>query len=291
MENAIATMKFNVPTTYSFKNPELNEATAKIANILSNVGSIVLNADVEMCKVLSHISTTKCYVDDGFASVAEYAESTFGLGKSNAHAKARAGTNFYNNPEMADVVAALPVEISNAPSKIVELLDCNKEDILAAIETGEINADSTQKELRKWGDDHAVPTSKRGARRERAESGISPVLPTLKIFAKYGDRESNYSTNDIPDSVESVGKYVHDALNGGESPYIIKSLPTWEDDDGKKTIKRGVMVDDNGNAVYFQYRRVAAEKKSTPKTHELSEADIIRMYNEMCARKQAEGRQ
>ena len=287
MENAIATMKFNVPTTYSFKNPELNEATAKIASVLSGVGQFAMTADIEVCKILSDVSKSLCYKDDGFASVAEYAEATFGMGKSSAHAKARAGSNFYNNPDMAEVMNALPANISGYPSKIIELLDCKPDVIMEGIKNGEITADSTQKDLRKWGDEHAMPESKRGAKRDRASNPTARALPNLEIWYKIGAFEKSIRTSEVADNAEEIAQHVLSDM-GAAVEIEYKTLSPYEDDEGKKSIKRLVFVTADCTPVYVQWKRIPEAKK--PKTHELSEADIIRMYNEMCARKQAEGK-
>ena len=288
MENAIITTKFTIPISPNFKNPQLNEATARIASVLSGVGQYAMTADIEVCKILSDVSKSLCYKDDGFASVAEYAEATFGMGKSSAHAKARAGTNFYNNPEMADVMTALPTNISGSPSKIIELLDCRPEVIMEGIERGEITAESTQKDLRKWGDDHAMPESKRGAKRDRSANPIAKALPNLEIWYKVGAVEKSIITSDVADNAEEVALYVGSDM-GGFDNIEHKTLSPYEDDEGKKSIKRLVFVTSDCTPVYVQWKRIPEVKK--PKEHNLSEADIIRMYNEMCARKQAEGRQ
>lgn len=288
MENSIVTTKFTIPVSTNFKNPELNEATARIASVLSGVGQFAMTADIEVCKILSDVSKTMCYKDDGFASVAEYAEATFGMGKSSAHAKARAGSNFYNNPDMADVMSALPANISGSPSKIIELLDCKPDVIMEGIESGEITADSTQKDLRKWGDEHATPESKRGAKRDRANNPIAKALPNLEIWYNYWGVSGTLNTSEVPDNAEEVAEYVKSHIEQtGEIEY--KTLSPYEDDEGKKSIKRLVFVTADCTPVYVQWKRIPEVKK--PKEHDLSEADIIRMYNEMCARKQAEGRQ
>lgn len=288
MENSIVTTKFTLPVAPNFKNPELNEATARITKVLSGVGQYAMTADIEVCKILSDVSKSLCYKDDGFASVAEYAEATFGMGKSSAHAKARAGTNFYNNPEMDEVMAALPANISGSPSKVIELLDCKPEAIMQGIESGEITADSTQKDLRKWGDEHATPESKRGAKRDRVDNPVVKALPNLEIWYKIGAFEKSITTSDVADNAEEIAFYVGSDM-GGFDKLEYKTLSPYEDDDGKKSIKRLVFVTADCTPVYVQWKRIPEAKK--PKAHELSEADIIRMYNEMCARKQAEGRQ
>ena len=288
MENAIISTKFTIPVSPNFKNPELNEATARIASVLSGVGQFAMTADIEVCKILSDVSKTQCYKDDGFASVAEYAEATFGMGKSSAHAKARAGSNFYNNPDMAEVMDALPANISGSPSKIIELLDCKPETIMKGIEKGEITAESTQKELRKWGDDHAMPESKRGAKRSRTENPTAKALPNLEIWYRFGMADKSMTTSELPDNAEEIAAHIAVVIGcPGEIEH--KTLSPYEDDEGKKSIKRMIFVTADCTPVYVQWKRIAEPKK--PNTHELSEADIIRMYNEMCARKQAEGRQ
>ena len=100
--------------------------------------------NVEIAKILGHVLDEKCYVEDGFKSVAEYAEEVFGIKKQSAYQMANVGSKFFNSEdETAKKVSALV-----SPSNLAELQNVSMEEIKKALEAGTISESSTQKSLR-----------------------------------------------------------------------------------------------------------------------------------------------
>jgi len=151
------------PTSFTFKSAALNEASECIARIAREMSE----SRVELAKVLGNVLTTECYKEDGFKSVADYAEETFGIKRALAYQLAKVGNRFYlNESETAQAAAAL-LPFSN----LAEIAKMNDEDIAAAIESGDISEDSTQAELRELA---------------KGESLSGTVLPRFDIYAGAG---------------------------------------------------------------------------------------------------------
>lgn len=123
-----------------FKNAELQAAALEI----SKLGTEIRSKNVEVAKVLGRVKTTECFKEDGFKSVQEFAEHTFGIARSMAYNLAAVGERFYNSDsEVAKKAAAiLP------PTSLVEISRMSDEDISKAMDEGKISAKSTQKSLR-----------------------------------------------------------------------------------------------------------------------------------------------
>lgn len=144
MENnlILATSTVDIPVEFNFKNHSLNEFSKAIANIaISNV-----SRNIELSKILGRILDTKCYEEDGFKSVADFAEKTFGIKKANAYQLANVGKRFLNSDE--ETASKLVKMLHGKTGNLAELVNMSDEEIEDAISSGEINSDSTQKDLR-----------------------------------------------------------------------------------------------------------------------------------------------
>ena len=138
--NEIKNVTIHAPASFTFKNKKLNEISVRIAKI----GEGMTSSNREIAKLLGEVKKGELFKDDGFKSVAEYAESTFGIAKSLAYQLAAVGERFYlSESETAKKVSAmLPA------SNLAEVRNMTDEQIEKAIESGEISATSTQKKLR-----------------------------------------------------------------------------------------------------------------------------------------------
>ena len=181
MANELTT---RIPTEFTFKSAALNDASKRIAAIASDMG----NSRKELAKVLGSVLSTKCYEEDGFKSVADYAEQTFGIKKALAHQLAKVGNRFYlNESETAHAVAEL-LPISN----LAEIAKLDDEEIAEAIDNGDITADSTQSELR-----------------ELAKGATEPaIVPQYDIYTSLG-LPADYNNIDLEELKE---KYSADAI-------------------------------------------------------------------------------
>lgn len=148
-EQALEVVTVKDMGTFTFKSAKLAEYSRQIANL----GSEIASKNIEIAKILGHVLTEKCYEDDGFKSVADYAEQVFGIKKQSAYQMANVGAKFYNaESEIAKKVSSLL-----PPSNLAELVNMAEEDIQKEIESGKISEFSTQKELRELAKTHKEP--------------------------------------------------------------------------------------------------------------------------------------
>lgn len=163
----------SAPTKFSFKNAKLNELSGKIAaqtdamNKLYNDTKQRAEAiNSALAPIFGELLVSKCYTDDGFKSVADYAEQTFGIGKSMAYMLARVGKEFYNEgaESTAKARAALTV------SKLGELTGVDRIAIAKAIDNGELSKDSSLQDCREFAAKHRKPGKER-------------VLPLFDLYA------------------------------------------------------------------------------------------------------------
>lgn len=137
---AIAVSIPSAPVAFTFKNEKLNAYSLEISAIRDEMG----NVNVKLARVLGRVKTEKCYEDDGFKSVAEYAEATFNIKRSMSYQLAAVGERFYNaETETAKKVAALLT-----PSNLSEIVKLSDDEISAQLENGAISENSTQSSLR-----------------------------------------------------------------------------------------------------------------------------------------------
>lgn len=138
--NELQNATVKAPASFTFKNKKLTEVSIKIAKL----GEDMAKKNIELAKLLGEVKKGELYKDDGFKSVAEYAEKTFNIQKSLAYQLAKVGERFYlSDGETAKTVAAmLP------PSNLAELVNMKDEDIQKAIDAKEITPNTTQKTLR-----------------------------------------------------------------------------------------------------------------------------------------------
>lgn len=147
----------SAPTKFSFKNAKLNELSGKIAaqtdamNKLYNDTKQRAEAiNSALAPIFGELLVSKCYTDDGFKSVADYAEQTFGIGKSMAYMLARVGKEFYN--EGAELTAKAREALT--VSKLGELTGVDRIAISKAIDAGELSSESSLQDCRNFAASH-----------------------------------------------------------------------------------------------------------------------------------------
>lgn len=163
----------SAPAKFSFKNAKLNELSGKIAaqtdamNKLYNDTKKRAEAiNSALAPIFGELLVSKCYADDGFKSVADYAEQTFGIGKSMAYMLARVGKEFYN--EGAELTAKARDTLT--VSKLGELTGVDRVAIAKAIDEGELSKDSSLQDCREFANAHRKP-------------GKEKVVPTFNLYA------------------------------------------------------------------------------------------------------------
>ena len=140
MTTNIQNITTNSPATFNFKSAALNAYSRQIADI----GATMATKNIEIAKILGKIMTEEAYKEDGFQSVQDYAEQTFGIKKSSAYQLANVGRRFYNSDDATakHVAAMIP------PANLAELKNMTNEDIEKEIKAGNIPPETTQKQLR-----------------------------------------------------------------------------------------------------------------------------------------------
>lgn len=151
MSNENAITAFETAKLPTFKRKELNDATAKIANI--GVANAAMSR--ELATTLASVKLYKWYTDDGFNSVADYAEKTFGIKKANAYQLALVGERFYligepreDEPDILEDLRELADKVS--PSKLAEIAKLTDKELETLLDEHDVDelAAFTQKELR-----------------------------------------------------------------------------------------------------------------------------------------------
>lgn len=135
-----------------FQNTELQEATHAIADCISSATDNLR----EIATILGKVKSSKCYADDGFLSVADYAWQVFGINKSSAYSLAKVGERFYISApklEEANEVAQEEYDqfIGNTPVyNLVPLTSLDDSVILAGVLNNKIDSCASQARIKKF---------------------------------------------------------------------------------------------------------------------------------------------
>lgn len=172
--NEITISNVNAISEFHFKNESLNRYSRDISVVMADAAALyadtrerVAAINTALAPLFGKVLETKCYADDGFNSVADYAEQTFGIGKASAYALANVGKKFFNTN------SALAKEAREAftTAKLAELKNVELPEIAKGMESGEISSDTTLADLREWAGKH-----KKGA-------DAVKVVPTFDLYA------------------------------------------------------------------------------------------------------------
>lgn len=243
---SIITLNSNKPT---FKNTALNQATETIYKTVSKYTT----ADASFRKVqamtqkaiaaeLALIEADKLYKDDGFKSLAEYAEC-IGLDKSLTHKLENAGRLLNSkNDTVRDFAGKADW------SKLAIMASADEADVESAIKEGKLTETTTQREVQDW---------KRAVDDSKPKSG--KVLPKysidLTIFDRHGAKDYHFDAIEV-ENVEQLDGF---------------KLSSYKDDKGGVTYF-GIHAD--GRMCRFAKERVKASKASPV-------IDITKLPNEV----------
>ena len=169
----------------TFKNKELNKATGELYKAFQNIEK----SNNEACKILARVEKEKLYKDDGFKSLAEYAEQ-IGLEKSTAHKMENAGRLMISENEKVREFAA-----KADYSKLAMLASEDEKAVEKAIEDGVINEKTTQRDVKKWKDGQKTSTK-------------AKVLPRYDIDIVFGNGDTLHIDNTAIETVEQLDGYV-----------------------------------------------------------------------------------
>lgn len=268
----IITLNPITATSLTFKDERLAKATQRITAIYADAAKYADTKNREIAKVLGDVATKKAYEIDGFKSVADYASTVFGIARQNAYALANAG-KVYNDKDAHPELQAM------SPSKIAELAPLSTKAINAALNSGKINRDTTQKDLREFADK---------ARPKDDKEGEEPVV--LDTFTA---RPCLSTVTDEMADTFSMGKTMEDwdewfmgyvSNVSPDSPVEIVKLPKGKVDPNrtKATINRRLYFNRAFSIVVEFYTYVApkpaAAKNNTPK---FTKEQLLAMLAEM----------
>ena len=244
--NELTISTVNTPAKFTFKNAKLNEISEKIAEQSAAMNS-VYNAAKEgaetvnkaLAPLFGELLTTKCFKDDGFKSVADYAEQTFGMSKSMAYMLARVGEQFYNT----DNEYTQKARETLSTSKLAELTGTDRVAICKAIDDGELTSDTPLAACRDFATSHKKP-------------GKEKVIPTFDLYRMAGGHKtinaSDIAKDEFTGVIEGYGYIGTVAIKlDGDKPTAAQHL---------------IAYDADGNTCMFEYRpHVKPENKSKGK--------------------------
>ncbi len=265
MKNELANVTINPVGTFSFKNAALNNYSARIASL----GTDMANKNKEIASILGRVMTEECYKDDGFKSVAEYAAETFGVKKDYAYMLARVGARFYNNDSSTAKWLAESMPVSNL-NEITKLTDA---EIEKAIENGDISEKSTQKDLRAL-KDSAKANETKAEKLYNIEFLLVKMDTLDTVFVKF-DRK--------PLSI--VSDFI--TKKGGAKEVIEKTFVSEGKKDGKYNKGVRLYYGNNGcfgKAVFTPFVEVKAPTRKTTTEHAFTVAELEKMLADMKAK-------
>ncbi len=161
----MSTSEIIIRTNNTFKSKDLTKATLGLADCFNSANKAYKDA----CVILAKVEANKSYKDDGFASLAEYAE-LIGLNKSAAHKMENAGRLILSdNPVIRDFAAKADY------SKLSLLASEDEDEVAEAVEKGELTSDSTAANVKAWKASRPV------------KEGKEKVLPEYEVHIVFGN--------------------------------------------------------------------------------------------------------
>ena len=158
-----------IRTEGKFKSNELNNAVKSFDKFFSGINKNWRDA----CILMHRLADGKKYEEDGFKSVADFAE-TIGIEKSTAHKMADAGLVYDSkNPTVAQFAADAGYTKASKVASIVK--DGKESDLAKAIEGGEISASDSVSDIASWKATKAL------------QSKPEKILPKFEIWGTYGN--------------------------------------------------------------------------------------------------------
>lgn len=240
--NELILSSVSAPAKYNFKNAKLNEISGKIAKQSANMNALYSEAkdraeaiNKALAPLFGELLTSKCYKDDGFKSVADYAEQTFNMSKSMAYMLARVGKEYHN--EGGELTAKAVETLST--SKLNELTGVDRAAVAKAIENHELTAESSLADCREFAAKHKKP-------------GKEKVVPTFTV-AEMGSK-SVIAENVIK---EEMYEAIADSFSmdyGHDSPAAVMFATVKFDGDKPSAAQHFVAYDAAGHVEMFEYR-------------------------------------
>lgn len=233
-----------------FKSKALNTATAGLAKAFQNIE----NGRKDACAILAKVEKNKSYKEDGFNSLAEYAE-TIGLEKSLAHKMENAGRLLISeNPEMKAFADKTDF------SKLAILSSADEKTVLEAVKEGKLSPESTQADVKAW------------KANSKSSNGKEKVLSKFEVTGIYGNGNTfHYDAIELENVAEITGS-------------TVVKIGSFEFLDEKWTVYADTAT---GDMLRVKASKVKKEDKAKAKTkavkalNELSKEDLIALAESM----------
>ena len=200
-------------------SPELAKATDEIFAIYGKAGAEVdaLRAKANLkkdevgravAKILGRVSTAEAYKVDGFKSVEDYAQRVLEMPKATAYALAAYGRAI-NDPKANKKLFEM------SPFNFDAIKSLGLPAINAALDSGDISPDMTQKELKEYRDAH------------KPENAKAKILPRFNVTDLYsGKGYENTPEIDMDEAMRGVYGDIEiiklPKVEGGNAPEIRK---------------------------------------------------------------------
>lgn len=245
----------SAPSKFSFKDAKLNELSGKISAQIADMNALVADAreraeriNSALAPLFGEVMTSKCYEKDGFKSVADYAESTFGIGRSMAYLLARVGRDFYNEDNEYTKAARDTLTVS----RLDAMGPVDRVALAKAIEDGEITSDTSLDDCRAFGASH----------RKMGKSTKDKVVPTFDIYAMKCDGGAKLVENVVKaDFLEAFAGALGFPVNSCGIVSIVL------DGDKASASKHGIFYTAEGIARMFEYRPHTTPKVKAKKSN------------------------
>ena len=182
-------MEFLVTTTnaVSFSNEELQKATNKVLKL----GDEIKKNWFAIAHIISHVDATECYKDDGFNTVHEWVENTFGIKKTASYSLLKIGKEYTREivNSSGKVVGYGTNLITDgtkdfSKTQVEKMLPVGHELAVELVNEGEITPDMSAKEISRVVKSHINPEPDKpetyGCDRNEQEP------ETVSVWDKYG---------------------------------------------------------------------------------------------------------
>lgn len=167
-------MEFLVTSTnvVSFSNKELQKAT----NTVFKLGESIKKNWFAIAFVVSHVDATECYKDDGFNTVHEWVEKTFGIKKTASYTLLTIGKEYTReivnaSGRVVGYGTNLVTEGDDfSKTQVEKMLPAGHELAVELVESGEITPEMTAQEISKVIKSHTKPESETGNEEQEPET-------------------------------------------------------------------------------------------------------------------------
>ena len=264
-----------------FKDSRLNAAAKIIRDALNDSYSAVSGAveaheanKATIAKALAMVKRDKAYEMDGFKSIADFAEQTFNINRSNAYQLAQTAERFLlpaedeSNAESCAIATANP---TFTPSKLATLVNVPDSAIKSGLESGAISPASTQAELKEFAKAH-----------KETKSADSKTIPVYDWVAYFG--HSTFTASE-PCFKQDIVSTACTACGFDTEPCDIINAKAYTTEDGKKVMRTAAIIPIADRFVtvlvdYTERKPVKSAKAKDAKTVKFTKAQLLAMLAE-----------